>query len=293
MGYIFISYSHKDKEFVHKLHHDLENEGFEVWIDDRIDFGDEWPMVIQKKLDACDAFILVASDNAYQSKWVQKEVTRAQRINKPFFPILLQGDTWLSIESTQYADVRENKSLTDDFYNRLSECAERKYSETLHEVWITEDWLSCVNDKYKFMFRYPSEGKIKIQSDSHVRIDLPRLEGTNLREKYLTIDSVESEDCAPLTKKWLPDMADAVQKRKVIINNLVFLKESDGEGAAGSYLECVSYSISRPNLCVSIAINLLFSAHGNYYPLLIPRLDRDAEIMIATLVANTFTWLDL
>jgi hypothetical protein len=196
MGYIFVSYSHKDKEFVHKLHQDLENEGFEVWIDDRIDFGDEWPMIIQEKLDACDAFILVASENAYESKWVQKELTRAQRINKPIFPILLQGEAWLSIETTQYADIRGGKSLTDDFYNRLSVSVERKYSETLHEVWITEDWVEHVNDKYKFMFRYPSEGLIKSKTDTYVRIDLPVLEGTNLREKYLTIDSIESENSA-------------------------------------------------------------------------------------------------
>lgn len=295
MGYIFVSYSHKDKEFVHNLHKDLENEGFEVWIDDRIDFGDEWPIVIQEKLDACDAFILVASENAYKSKWVQKEVTRAQRIDKPFFPILLQGEAWLSIETTQYADVRWGKSLTNDFYNRLSVSVERKYSETLHEVWITGDWPVYVNNKYKFMFYYPPEGKIKSETNNHIRIDLPALEGTDLREKYLTIDAVENEgdsDCAPLTKKWSPGMDDTVQKRKVRINDYVFLKESDGEGGAGSYLQCISYSISRLNLCVSIAINLFFSAHGNYYPLIIPRLDKDTEIMVATLVANTFKWLD-
>ena len=46
MGHIFISYSHKDKDYIHRLQDALQAEGFEVWIDDRIDFGDEWPMVI-------------------------------------------------------------------------------------------------------------------------------------------------------------------------------------------------------------------------------------------------------
>lgn len=46
MGHIFISYSHKDLSYIHKLAEALVNEGFEVWIDDRIDYGDEWPMVI-------------------------------------------------------------------------------------------------------------------------------------------------------------------------------------------------------------------------------------------------------
>ena len=125
MGHIFISYSHKDSSYIHKLAEALVNEGFEVWIDDRIDYGDEWPMVIQDRLDACDAFILVATEDAYKSKWVQKEVTRAQRISKPFFPLLLSGSTWIAFESTQYADVRDKSLPPEKFYKRLSSVTPR------------------------------------------------------------------------------------------------------------------------------------------------------------------------
>ena len=120
MGHIFISYSHEDKDYVHKLQDDLKKEGFHVWIDDRIDYGDEWPIVIQDQLDACDAMILVASESSYRSKWVQKEVTRAQRIGKPFFPLLLSGTPWLSIESTQYVDVTDRNMPPEKFYERLA-----------------------------------------------------------------------------------------------------------------------------------------------------------------------------
>jgi formylglycine-generating enzyme required for sulfatase activity len=120
MSYIFISYSHKDKAYVHRLQQGLQHEGFEVWIDDRIDYGTEWPKVIQKRLDECDAFIVVVSENAYASKWVQNEVARAARKKKTVFPLLLQGDPWLSVEATQYFDVT-NGSLPDEkFYQRLS-----------------------------------------------------------------------------------------------------------------------------------------------------------------------------
>lgn len=122
MGHIFISYSHKDKEYAHRLHDALQKEGFEVWIDDRIDYGEEWPTVIQDHLDGCNAFILVASENSYKSKWVQKEVARAQRIGKPFYPILLSGPAWLAFETTQYVDVREDEALPDEkFYKELKE----------------------------------------------------------------------------------------------------------------------------------------------------------------------------
>ena len=53
MSHIFISYSHKDpdREYAYKLEAALQQEGFEVWIDDRIDYGTQWPRVVQQAVD--------------------------------------------------------------------------------------------------------------------------------------------------------------------------------------------------------------------------------------------------
>ena len=119
MGHIFISYSHNDKDYVEKLEKKLIDEGFDVWVDHRIDYGSQWPKEIQKALDACDAFVVVVSENAYESEWVQHEVARAKRKKKPFFPLLYQGDAWLAIESTQYVDVRNGSLPPKRFYRKL------------------------------------------------------------------------------------------------------------------------------------------------------------------------------
>ena len=129
MSHIFISYSHKDAKYVHKLQKALQEEGFEVWIDDRIDYGTEWPTVIQKHLDDCGAFIVVLTDNAYNSKWVQNELTRASRKGIPFFPLLLQGDPWLSVEATQYVDVTDGSLPPESFYQRLEGVIPRRKAE--------------------------------------------------------------------------------------------------------------------------------------------------------------------
>ncbi|HEY9152444.1 MAG TPA: toll/interleukin-1 receptor domain-containing protein, partial [Anaerolineales bacterium] len=71
MGYIFISYSHKDKAYAHKLHHALIDQGFDAWIDDRIDYGSRWPREIEKRLRDCVAFVLIMSPNSDESEWVQ------------------------------------------------------------------------------------------------------------------------------------------------------------------------------------------------------------------------------
>src|SRR5574338_874839 len=120
MGTIFISYSHKDTEYAHKLADNLQIQGFDIWIDARLDYGAHWPLEIQRRLDSCDAFILIMSPRSFESEWVQSELQRAKRKLKPIFPLLLEGDEpWLSVESTQYYDVRGGSFPDAKFYSAL------------------------------------------------------------------------------------------------------------------------------------------------------------------------------
>src|SRR5688572_20640567 len=126
MGRIFISYSHKDTDYAHRLADTLQSDGFDVWIDARLDYGSQWPNELQKQLDACDAFILIMTPRSFASEWVQSELQRAKRKLKPIFPLLLEGDEpWLSVESTQYYDVRGEKLPDLKFYSALRGVASR------------------------------------------------------------------------------------------------------------------------------------------------------------------------
>jgi hypothetical protein len=117
---IFISYSHKDSHYANILTETLERFGLHVWKDDRIEYGTQWPRVIQDHLDRCSALIVVMSENSYKSEWVQSELNRAKRKGKPIFPLLLDGDgPWLSVESTQYVDVRDGKLPPPRFFDLL------------------------------------------------------------------------------------------------------------------------------------------------------------------------------
>ena len=126
MGHIFISYSHKDKEYVEKLEKKLIDEGFDVWIDHRIDYGDDWLRVIEKNLDESDAFIIVMSKNSHASDMVRNEITRARDNRKPIFPVLLNGDNWLVVQRKQYADVRDGSLPPEKFFERLANCTLRQ-----------------------------------------------------------------------------------------------------------------------------------------------------------------------
>jgi formylglycine-generating enzyme required for sulfatase activity len=125
MGHIFISYSHKDKDYVHRLYDALQAEGFEVWIDDRIHYGSEWPKVVTRNLDISDGVIVVLSNNSYESDMVQNEVTRAREKKKQIFPLLLDGENWLIVQAKQFVDVRDNSLPTENFYKRLASVTPR------------------------------------------------------------------------------------------------------------------------------------------------------------------------
>jgi hypothetical protein len=118
MAYVFISYSHKDKEYARQLADEMKRRGIEVWIDDRIEYGDVWTRVIQENLERCQAMILIMTSNAYNSEWVQNELAFAQQIKKPILPLLLEGRSWLSLASTQYADVQGGKMPPGTFFER-------------------------------------------------------------------------------------------------------------------------------------------------------------------------------
>ena len=118
-GHVFISYSHRDSDFTHKLAEEMERHNIPLWIDDRIDYGTRWPHVIQEKIDSCKAFVLIMSDNARASDWVNNELTYAISKGKKIYPLLLKGDTWLAVASIQYVNVRNRKMPDESFYKRL------------------------------------------------------------------------------------------------------------------------------------------------------------------------------
>jgi formylglycine-generating enzyme required for sulfatase activity len=134
MSHIFISYSHLDKAYAHKLHRYLLEQGFDAWIDDRIDYGSRWPREIEKRLNESLAFILIMSPNSYESEWVQNELSLARQLHKPIFPLLLKGDVWWHLQTTQYVDVKDGKLPPTRFFVQLAEVAPRDHDSSEDEL---------------------------------------------------------------------------------------------------------------------------------------------------------------
>jgi hypothetical protein len=71
---IFISYSSKDKQFAKWLAVDLANAGHSVWLDEwRIRVGESIPTRVAEGIEHCDTLVVVLSDHAVKSHWVENE----------------------------------------------------------------------------------------------------------------------------------------------------------------------------------------------------------------------------
>ncbi|MGH7599146.1 MAG: toll/interleukin-1 receptor domain-containing protein [bacterium] len=87
---IFISHAWEDKAFVRQLEDELKAAGAEVWVDHSgVRGGDNLPKRISDALEWCDTVLLIWSEAAGQSHWVELEWTNGISLKKTIIPCLL------------------------------------------------------------------------------------------------------------------------------------------------------------------------------------------------------------
>ena len=128
MAHVFISYSKKNRIYARKLADHLLASGFDVWIDDRIDFGTNWEREIFKAIDRCSAFIVIMTPASDESIWVQRERQHAENRRKQPLPLLLEGEVFPFYNVIQYYDVRGEKLPERGFLERLAAFVPRSHA---------------------------------------------------------------------------------------------------------------------------------------------------------------------
>ncbi len=127
MSHVFISYNHEDSNYAHALADLIKKKGFSVWIDDHINYGDDWQQVIEQHIDTCAAFVVVMTEHSKKSKWVKRELIRADRKSKRIFALLCEGDIWLAVENVHLENLleKEREFPTIEWYIQLAKVAPR------------------------------------------------------------------------------------------------------------------------------------------------------------------------
>ncbi len=122
---VFISHSHKDKDFTDKLALHLIKSDTSVWVDRwELHVGDSLVDRIQKEIEQASAFVFILSKSSVESDWCRKELNSSlikELEDKNIFvlPVLKEDcDIPLFLREKKYADFREN------FDNGLQEVKE-------------------------------------------------------------------------------------------------------------------------------------------------------------------------
>ena len=75
MSTAFLSYCRRDIDFARYLRALLENEGINIWMDEkRLVIGDNWWKSIERNIDECSAFIVIMSTASDASLYVHNEI---------------------------------------------------------------------------------------------------------------------------------------------------------------------------------------------------------------------------
>ena len=87
--FVFVSYSRKDIREVQDILQILRNNKFRFWYDMELKSGTEWAEELGEKINQCDQFLVLLSDNSVNSKYVRKEIGMAIDLNKNILVIYL------------------------------------------------------------------------------------------------------------------------------------------------------------------------------------------------------------
>lgn len=92
---IFISYSNKDSQIVHKYAKFLEDYGYKVWYDVKGLYGGaKFAGEIADAIEASQLFVFFSSENSNKSEWTRGEIFMAQKFGKQILPVKLDDSDY-------------------------------------------------------------------------------------------------------------------------------------------------------------------------------------------------------
>jgi hypothetical protein len=127
---IFLSYARDDRSTARIFAERLEGEGFHVWWDASLHSGETFDEVIEQRLRAAKAVVVLWSPRSVASRWVRAEATLADRRNKLAPAIIEACDRPIIFELTHAADLCGWEGDTSDmrwrtFVNDLNRLVQR------------------------------------------------------------------------------------------------------------------------------------------------------------------------
>ena len=88
--YVFISYSHKDRDRILRIITTLYESGWKIWYDEGLTIGDRYDETLEEHVRDCAAFLLFITEQSHKSRYIiENEIPWAIRYGKPVIKCIL------------------------------------------------------------------------------------------------------------------------------------------------------------------------------------------------------------
>lgn len=204
MRHVFISYCHEDADFAHVLEDHLKQSGLAVWKDRELRAGDNWHAEIENAIKLASSLVLILSERALISEYVNFEWAFAVGAGIPVLPLLL-------------------KIKADQLHPRLRSLQALDFSNYMLRPWdeLTRSLKILANAEQPFTIAVPRDAPLFIQKA------VQELDSLNADERIAAIELlVESHDPAVLevlaeaTKHPAPDVRDRAAEALAEVRDL-------------------------------------------------------------------------
>ena len=116
--YVFVSYSHADRDRVEPIIAALKERMCRIWYDEGLTPGESWNDSIAEHLRDSAEFLLFISPDSVKSKYVLSEINYALSKDKHVIPVILRKTDMpigldMMLATIQYFDVTESDSVSE------------------------------------------------------------------------------------------------------------------------------------------------------------------------------------
>ncbi len=153
---------------------------------------------------------------------------------------------------------------------------------------VSNLWPIYRHEQYGFSVHYP-KGEFAEERDNYFQVDLPGIEGTDLRKRFLSIQYKEDDNLSNRNIKNSP----RAQRSYTDVLGLTFLREHNEETGMNHTHSTTSFSTQRQHIVVNLTFHLVTVGPGAFYlgPGVIVEIDKKAATDILLGVVSSFTWL--
>ncbi|MEL6527293.1 MAG: toll/interleukin-1 receptor domain-containing protein [Chloroflexota bacterium] len=125
----FLSYSHKDRDIMRRVRHDLGAMGLNIWSDENLVPGTaSWKDAIEEAIQQSLTLVVLLSPDAKKSEWIEREIEYARACDVKVIPVLARGSHDISTIPFELINV-QRIDLRADYTAGLRQLAETIQSE--------------------------------------------------------------------------------------------------------------------------------------------------------------------